>query len=103
MLQGKGPESSLPSWMLWALNGKNCPGLGEREGHGPAVLSSETHKCLQNYHKDLALVGTRETCVDSSVGLLWRLWVHRVAGIPCLFMGNETEPIVAQASLKLTL
>jgi len=67
------------------------------------VLSSETHKCLQNYHKDLALVGTRETCVDSSVGLLWRLGVHCVAGIPCLFMEDETEPVIAQASLKLTL
>lgn len=54
------PEPSLPSWVLWTLNGRNCPGRGEREGHGPAILGSETHKCLQNHHKDLALVGTRE-------------------------------------------
>lgn len=26
VLQGKGTESSLPSWVLWALNRKNCPG-----------------------------------------------------------------------------
>lgn len=65
--------------------------LGRREeGHGPAMLAQKPKNVSK--HKDLALVGTRETCVDSSVGLLWRVWVHHVAGIYWLFVRDYCRP-----------